>query len=263
MPMRPASDVSRRINAERLLLLAWVRAILLQFAHPLIAAAVAEHSSFRGSTITAFARLRHTVDAMLAVTFASDAERDAAVQMIRTIHRRVHGALAQGCGPFAAGTRYSAEDPTLLTWVYATLVESMVIVYEELVAPLSPTDRDRYCADAAELAVALGASQHIPRSWNALRAYINDRYASGEVIVGQQALALSAALLSPVRGPLARLVAPWLALLASGLLPETVRRQYGLRWNRGRAKRFVQSMAWLRRLRRALPRFITQWNRAR
>ena len=78
MVLRPASDVSRRINAERLLLIAWLRAILLQFAHPLIAAAVAEHSSFRGSTTAAAARLRHTVHAMLALTFGSDAERDAA-----------------------------------------------------------------------------------------------------------------------------------------------------------------------------------------
>ena len=262
--MRPASDVSRRINAERLLLLAWVRAILLQFAHPLIAAGVADHSSFRGSTITAFARLRQTVDAMLSVTFGSDAERDAAVQIIRTIHRRVHGALAQDCGPFAAGTRYSAEDPELLTWVHATLVESMVVVYEELVAPLSPADRDRYCADAAELAVALGGSpEDVPRSWNELRAYVNGRYASGEIVVGQQAVALSAALLSPVQGPLARLVAPRLALLASGLLPDALRLQYGFRWNRRRARRFVQSMAWLRGVRRALPSFIVLWKRAR
>jgi uncharacterized protein (DUF2236 family) len=264
MPMRPASDVSRRINAERLLLLAWVRAILLQFAHPLIAAGVADHSSFRGSTITAFARLRQTVAAMLSVTFGSDAERDAAVQTIRTIHRRVHGTLAQECGPFAAGTRYSAEDPALLTWVHATLVESMVVVYEALVAPLSPADRDRYCADAAELAEALGASpKDVPRSWNELRAYINGRYASGEIIVGQQAVALSATLLSPIRGPLARPVAALLELLASGLLPDTLRLQYGFRWNRGRARRFVQSMSWLRWFRRVLPGFIALWKRAR
>jgi uncharacterized protein (DUF2236 family) len=261
--MRPASDVSRRINAERLLLLAWTRAILLQFAHPLIAAGVADHSSFRGSTIAAFARLRHTVDAMISLTFGSDAERDAVVETIRSIHRGVHGTLVHQCGPFAAGTRYSAEDPALLTWVHATLIESIVVVYEELIAPLSPADRDGFCADAAELAVALGASPHVvPQSWNQLRTYINNRYESGEIIVGQQALSLSAALLSP-RGPLGRIGAPALSLLAAGLLPDDVRLQYGFVWNRRRARWFRRTLSSLRRLRRVLPSFVALWARAR
>ena len=38
--------VSHRVNAERVMLLAWPRAILLQVAHPLVAAGVAAHSSF-------------------------------------------------------------------------------------------------------------------------------------------------------------------------------------------------------------------------
>src|SRR5262245_33757966 len=154
----PAADISRRINAERLLLVAWLRAILLQFAHPLIAAAVADHSTFRGSTTGAFARLRQTLDAMLALTFGTELEREEAVEGIRAIHRRVHGALAEPSGQFSAGTSYSAEDPRLLTWVHATLIESMVLVYEELIAPLTEPERDRYCEDAAELAVALGVS---------------------------------------------------------------------------------------------------------
>jgi len=51
----PPLTVSRRINAERLALLGWSRAILLQFAHPLVAAGVADHSTFRGSPFAALA----------------------------------------------------------------------------------------------------------------------------------------------------------------------------------------------------------------
>jgi uncharacterized protein (DUF2236 family) len=263
--MHPASDVSRRINAERLLVLAWVRAILLQLAHPLIAAGIADHSTFRGSTLAAFARFRHTVNAMLALTFGRDSERDAAVQAIRALHRRVHGTLAQSCGPFAAGTPYSAEDAALLTWVHATLIESMVLVYEALIGSLSAAERDAYCGDAADLAVALGASDRdVPRTWNEVRACIDDRFVSGEIVVGRQALRISAALLSPFRQPLARqLVTPVLSLLAAGLLPDYVRAQYGFVWNRARARRFMRSVARLRRLRRITPDFIALWKRAR
>ena len=71
------STISWRINAERFVLLGWGRAILLQFAHPLVAAGVAEHSSFRESGAAAVRRLHLTVKAMLALAFG-DAPRRAA-----------------------------------------------------------------------------------------------------------------------------------------------------------------------------------------
>jgi uncharacterized protein (DUF2236 family) len=174
--MRPASDVSRRINAERLLLLAWLRAILLQLAHPLIAAAVAEHSSFRGSTAGAWARLRHTIDAMLALTFGTGVERDAALEGIRAIHRRVSGTLTQASGPFAAGTRYSAEDPALLAWVHATLIESIVLVYAIGIVMMPPKWRWHSAshittchAPGASCARTSTAAMRQERSWSRRR----------------------------------------------------------------------------------------------
>jgi len=265
MALRPASDVSHRINAERLLLVAWVRAILLQFAHPLIAAGVADHSTFRGNSTAAFARLQQTVQAMLALTFGTAAEREDAVEGIRAIHRRVHGTLTEPCGPFPAGTRYSAEDPALLTWVHATLIESMVLGYEQLIAPLQAAERDQYCEDAAELAITLGASPTtVPCSWNELRMYLDNRYASGEIVVGPQARRLAAAVMSPVRQRLARpVVAAALSLIAAGQLPAGLRAQYGFDWNRRRARRFLRMMSILRGIRRCLPAWVTLWKRAR
>src|ERR1044071_3474108 len=96
----PAAAISRRVNGERLLLLAWIRAILLQLAHPLIAAGVAEHSTFRGSTRAAFSRLRETVGAMVAISFGTCEEHRRAIEAIRSIHRRVHGTLRQARGTF-------------------------------------------------------------------------------------------------------------------------------------------------------------------
>jgi uncharacterized protein (DUF2236 family) len=254
--------VSRRINAERLLLVAWVRAILLQFAHPLIAAGVAGHSTFRGSPVAAFARLRQTVNAMLALTFGTEVEREAALDGIRAIHRRVHGVLPAACGRFAAGTRYSAEDPALLLWVHATLIESIVLLYEQLVLPLTPAERDCYCEDAAEFAVALGASlDDVPRTWSAVRMHLERRYESGEIVVGQQALTLAASLLSPCR-PRA-LVRPAVTMLAAGLLPAHVRAQYGFPWNRQRERRFRRIIGLLRLMRRVLPVSCTHWRSAR
>jgi uncharacterized protein (DUF2236 family) len=260
-----AAAISRRINGERLLLVAWLRALLLQLAHPLIAAGVAEHSTFRGSAAAGFARLHQTIGAMLAITFGGPIERERTLEGIRAIHRRVNGTLAAPCGVFAAGTAYSAEDSTLLVWVHATLVESILLAYEQLVRPLTPADRDRYCADSADVAVELGArADAVPRSWAALRAYLDEGYASGRVAVGPQAVTLAAALLSPFESRLGnRLVSPVASLLAAGQVPPLVRAQYGFTWDCRRARRYGRMMTVLRLARRFTPSRLALWKIAR
>jgi uncharacterized protein (DUF2236 family) len=260
-----ASDISRRINAERVLIIAWLRAILLQLAHPLIAAGVAEYSTFRGSTKAAVFRLHQTINAMLAISFGGDPERTAALDGIRAIHRRVHGTLPIACGPFAAGTRYSAEDPELLLWVHVTLVESVLLGYQQLVGPLTAAERDQYCAESAEVAVALGArTEAVPRAWDALRGTVERGCASETIVVSEQARTLAAALLTPFGGWFGRsAISPILSLLAAGQLPSTVRSQYGFAWNSTRGWRFMRVMALLRAIRRRTPRPIAWWPAAR
>jgi uncharacterized protein (DUF2236 family) len=259
------SGISYRINAERILIVAWLRAILLQLAHPLIAAGVAEHSTFRGSTMAALFRLHHTIAAMLAISFGADRERNAALDGIRSIHRRVHGKLPVACGPFAAGTRYSAEDPELLRWVHVTLIQSVLLGYQQLVGPLPPAERDRYCAESADVAIELGApAEAIPRSWNALHDAVERGYASGTIVVSDQARTLAAALVTPFGGWVGRrAVSPILSLLAAGQLPPMLRAQYCLPWDSTRERRFMRLIALLRALRRLTPRRIAWWTAAR
>ena len=260
-----ATAISYRVNAERIVLVGWLRALLLQIAHPLIAAGVTEHSSFRASTGASVARLRQTIAAMLAITFGAPAEREEALDGIRAIHRRVHGRLSERAGVFPAGTRYSAEESALLVWVHATLVESILLVYETLVEPLSPAERDRYCADSADVAVELGANADaVPRSWNALQACLERGYASGRVVVGGDARALALVLLSPVRFPIARhIVTSILSLLAGGLLAAGLRQEYGIPWDRVCDRRFHRLMELLRLIRRFAPARIALWKCAR
>src|SRR2546427_662190 len=195
----PAVPVSWRLNAERLVLLGWARAMLLQFAPPLVAQGVADHSRFRAGRLSAARRLRHTVRAMLALSFGSAAECEAALSGIRAIHRRVNGSLPRAVGPFAAGTRYSAEDPELVVWVHLTLLESIPLVYELFIEPLSDAQRDTFCREAAWLAHALGVPEGMaPLSWNGLRQDLARTYASGRIVVGPTARDLAAAVLNPL-----------------------------------------------------------------
>ena len=246
------------------MLLGWSRAILLQLAHPLVAAGIADHSGFRGGAIAAALRLRHTVRAMLNLAFGDRAAAEATIAGIRAIHRRVHGHLREPTGRFPAGHPYSAEDPALLLWVHATLIESVILVYEQLVGAVSDADRDQYCEDSAAVALALGAREgDVPRTWVALRHYMDGVHASGVLAVGTDARVLSRAILYP---PISVITAPiaWInRSMALGLLPDAIRTQYGFTWSRRRDRRLMLVMRLVRLMRRALPFGWERWPEAR
>ena len=252
------------MNAERLVVLGWSRAILLQLAHPLVAAGVAEHSSFRSGGATAVVRLHHTIRAMLALTFGDQAAKHAALEGIRAIHRRVHGRLPDAAGIFPAGTPYTAEDPALVLWVHATLLESIPLVYERIVRPLTDEERDAYCEAAAPVAIELGARREdVPRTWAATLDGLERTYASGAIAVSAQARELAAAVLSPPFGWLVGPLARANRLVTAGLLPPALRAQYGLDWDERREARLATTLRRLRALRRVLPRRAAWWPEAR
>src|SRR3989441_13346793 len=120
-------SVTQKIHSEMVLLLGWGRAILLQLAPPLVACAIADHSLYRAQRLR---RLHRTLDAMLTLTFGTAQEVERASRAIDVAHHRVHGQLRERAGVFPAGTDYSAEDPALLRWVHATLLDSFLRTYE-------------------------------------------------------------------------------------------------------------------------------------
>jgi hypothetical protein len=143
--MGPEPVIARRINRETVVLLGWGRAILMQLAHPLVAAAVRDYSRFDQSAGGYVRRVRRTVGGMLAITFGSAAAAQESLARINGIHHQVRGTLRDAVGVFPAGTPYSATDPDLLNWVHATIVDSMIVTYELLVAPLSEAECDQFC----------------------------------------------------------------------------------------------------------------------
>ena len=257
-------QVAFRINGERLAVLGWSRAILLQLAHPLVAAGVFEHSGFRASPMAAVGRLYHTTQAMLAITFGDEQRHRAAVDGIRRIHTRVHGTLPAAVGPYPAGTPYSAEDPSLLLWVHATLIESLVLAYEQLVGPLTPHERDQYSQASAPLAIDLGAHDHdVPRSWQELQAYLQRMEDSGAIVVGAQARELADSLL---RTSIPTVAAPmrWVSgLITAAMLPSRIRQEYALPWDEGRQRQFERVASLTRAVRQVTPRVLAVFADAR
>jgi uncharacterized protein (DUF2236 family) len=253
--------VNERVNGERLVVLGWGRAILLQLAHPLVAAGVAEHSSFRDTAASRYMRLHSTIQSMLALTFGSPAQRQATIDKINGIHDRVHGTLPTAAGRFPAGTPYTATDPALLVWVDATLRDTLPRAYELFVGPLTRSEQDQYCAEGDEVMSALRIPEGTrPRSVSELERYMRSMFDGGDIVVTDTARELAAEVIAP---PLSRMMWPAsrVSRLATiGLLPPALRDAYGFSWT---ADDEDSLHAWARRaraLRRRLPGRLARWS---
>ena len=224
----PPHGVVSRVNREAVVLLGGGRALLLQIAHPLVAAAVGAHSRFRTEPLE---RLRRTLDLMLTIAFADAAHAMAAVHQIEGVHARVHGVLDTDVGPLRRGTPYDANDPVLLLWVHATLVDTALLVYRRFAAPLSPEDRATYYEESKVGARLLGVPEAlIPPSLEAFEAYVDTIVRDDVLTVGETARAIAASILRPAL-PF-RLGEPFRVarFFTIGLLPPPLRERYRLTW---------------------------------
>lgn len=244
-------SVTWKVNREMVVVAGWGRAILLQLAHPGVAAGVHGHSAFRGSLRASFRRLHSTVGAMLSLTFGDTEQMITAAAGINTIHDRVRGSA------------YSAHDPELQRWVHATLLESIPLVYERLVSPLAPHERDQYCLEAAIMEPLLGMpAGWLPRDSAQLEAYMRGMLAGGSLVVTDTSRALARAVLYPPRWQVAWPAFRAVQLLTIGSLPPSIRQAYGFEW-RARDERALSRWTTLLRASRLLPSVAREWPVAR
>lgn len=257
--VRPGPDsITWKINREMVMVAGWGRAVLLQLAHPSVAAGVHHHSSFRGSLLSSFRRLHSTVGAMMSLTFGDTEQMIATAARINTIHDRVRGCTHAG------GGEYSAHDPDLQRWVHATLLESIPLTYELLVGPLSLEERDRYCVEASIMEPALGMpAASLPREWAQLETYMREMLSNDSIAVTDTSRALARAVLYPPQWRIAWPAFRALQLITIGSLPSSIREAYGFEWRAKDARAFARWTTLLRTSLRLLPSFAREWPMAR
>lgn len=218
-------SVAWRIDREVLVLAGGTCALLMQLAHPAVAAGVAQHSDFQADP---FARLRRTLTASYAVVFGSTARAEAAIRRMNGIHAAVRGRIPE------SGEPYDARDPRLLLWVHGTLVDTALRVYDRFVAPLSDADAQAYHAESRQIAIRLGVPEEaVPEQLEALRRGMAEMIQEGEVAVSATALRLAPSVLYPTPFP-PRLAWDAAHLISLSVLPDRLRRGYGLAWSPAR-----------------------------
>lgn len=219
----PDSEAWRLDREAMLLLGAGPRALLLQIAHPKVAAGVAEHSDFATDP---WRRLDGTLRSYLRIIYGSTAAARGEIRRLNALHRSIRG------------DHYDARDPDLSLWVHATLVDSTIVVNDAWAGPLSRDRAARFYEETKPIARAFGVSDAaLPRDLDAFDGYLADQIApDGPVQVGLTARVLAQVILHPpLPGVMARAglhprLYDWTLWPAIGLLPPSIRDAYGFEW---------------------------------
>jgi uncharacterized protein (DUF2236 family) len=238
-----------QVDRELALLLAGGRALLMQLAHPKVAAGVAEHSHFKDNPL---ARLHRTMSTMWSVVFDEESQARAALDQVKTIHRKVRGVI-QPAEPLPTGTPYEALDSELLLWVHATLIDSAMVAYEVFVKPLTADEKSDYYRDTKKLAYLFEIPKAVvPASLIDFNGYMQRMLTGDRIVVGPQARSLAQEILSP-RSWLLKPAAPMFRLITAGLLPQQLRKAYGLSLNPRQERMFWLLAHAIRILRPLMP----------
>ena len=243
-----SSSVFWRVNREIAVGLAGPRAVLMQIAHPLVAAGVANHSRYREAR---FGRLYRTALAAASITFCSENLALRAIRSIDRKHQKVHGVLREKAGVFPAGTLYDANDPELKLWVLATITDSTLLVYELFVKPLSMTEREEFYRDSLLLAKLFGVPNSIvPPTYVDFQAYMNDMLGGDIIRVSDSAREIADALFAPTIAGKALYVG---SVVGIGLMPDRLKQEFGLTWSMRRDRWLQRSARVHRNVRKYIP----------
>jgi uncharacterized protein (DUF2236 family) len=191
-------------------------ALLMQIAHPLVARAVAEHSSYSEKPLQ---RLLTTYRLSMELFTGSEDEARQAAATINRAHKPVRG------------PDYDARDRVLGQWVWATLVYSVVMGHHLFFNPLSEEEQQTVLDTFRRRGRLLGLSQELPATAGELLDYVNSMIESGEVRVTDEAREVARPIMGELLFPLPAALLPLTTYLARAALPEELRRQYDLSWN--------------------------------
>jgi uncharacterized protein (DUF2236 family) len=249
MPTSYFTDDSllRRVIRETVVAFSTPRTLLMQAAHPVAFAGFFEHT---GSLQDPYARLRRTGEVLDLIAWGDREEADAATARVRAIHARVRGVLAEDAGPWPAGTPYAADDPELLLWILATLMDSASLIYQRYVSTLSRRELDALWADYRVVGGLFGLrDSDMPPDHPAFRAYMREMLLSGDLYVTDRARELATRIV--MRPPVPTVALPLRELVNQATiawLPPTLRRQYRFRWDPLRDVAIRGGAAYVKRL---------------
>jgi uncharacterized protein (DUF2236 family) len=238
-----------RIDREAINFLGAGRALLLQLAHPWVAAAIAKHSRTFADPIGRFHRTFGTVFTMV---FGSLDQSLAAARQLHRRHAEITGHLSEAIGPFDKGSAYHANEVAALRWVHATLAETALMAHDLVLPALSFEEREQYWAESRRFGALFGLMPaDLPLDWASFAAYTATMAQSDILTVSPAAREIVGQLFAGGR-PWLR-PPRWYQALSVQMLPERLREGFGLSFDAHDRAAADRALVWIRRIYPMLP----------
>jgi uncharacterized protein (DUF2236 family) len=198
--------------------------LLLQLAHPWVAAAIADQSKVLADPLGRFHR---TFGVTFTMVFGSLSQALASARRLYQRHAGITGTLPEAAGPFAAGSSYCANEVSALRWVHATLVETALLAHDLVLPPLIEAEREQYWSEARLYAALFGIRpDSLPPDWTSFTAYTEAMQNSDVLTVNTAARHIARQIFS---GAVTRIRPPaWYQALTAQMLPARLRGAFGL-----------------------------------
>jgi uncharacterized protein (DUF2236 family) len=248
-------SVAWRIGSDARLYFVMLYPLLLQVAHPTVAAGVQDYSDFEQRP---WERLLRTLDYVCLLVYGGR-EAIAAGRRLRALHGRFRGVKPDG-------TPYHALEPDAYAWVHATLLEAFIAGHAHFGLALTPDQVERFYREYRALGRLIGVRDgDLPPDYAGFRGYF-ERTAQTELVrtdaVDRVLRAVAAAAPPPVRIPHAvwRAIripprrALWLG--GVGLLGPELRARLEIAWGRRAAAEFKALGAVTRAATPVMPRAL-------
>ncbi|MET8846680.1 oxygenase MpaB family protein [Amycolatopsis sp. NPDC004625] len=224
--------------------------LVLQVAHPVVAAGVRDHSDYTSDPWT---RLMRTVASLSIYVYGGTAGAQVEAARLRSLHRSFTGV--------ADGRRYSALDPAAYAWVHATLVKAPVDAQRFFGVRMSDVELEEYYAQMCGIGRLLGVRERdLPPDWAAFERYYDATVAGFGPNPTIEALLET---LRTVEKPVGWLPDPWWRAvrrgqlcLIRGTLPASLRESLGLEWTEADERRFTRFAGGVRVACRPIPAWL-------
>jgi uncharacterized protein (DUF2236 family) len=241
-----------KVSRHSALFLGSWRAALLQLAHPWVAHAIDQHSTTITDPLGRFHRTFRTVFTMV---FGSVDQVRRVSEALNQLHSGIKGDIPLSEGAFAGGSAYQANEVQAMSWVNATLWDTSVKMYELLVGPLDPVDKEQFFQEARIFAQLFGiSSDTLPDSWVEFERYNQQMWDSNLLHVGDTAKELGQFLFEVDQVPFHRAWMPVARTVTAEVLPPQFREAFGFPPDtEAHRQKFERAIRWIRRSYRLAP----------
>ncbi|MEU1521932.1 oxygenase MpaB family protein [Nocardia rhamnosiphila] len=234
------------------------RRLLIDVAHPIVAAGVRDYSVFESDP---YGRAERTVDMIMGVVYGR-ADALATAQRLRDMHQQFTGELP-------TGGRYSALNPEAFHWVHASLVHGVYTQQKTLGRGWKPGEVEQFYQEMRQVGRLYGVrDKDMPPDWASFCSWFDDMVAN-KLERSDMTDRVFAVLSSPKpppfpvlrRGPLWNFTVRPIAggtnaVITAGLLPPELRELVGVAWGRRRRMIYGFYAVTLRATVPRLPRFV-------